>query len=241
MIYNMTIDTPSYMCDVDDRLHTWAAVRLCQEVTEYHGNATGIGFKTLVQQNRAWVITRALYNIYRLPNAFEKISLDTWSRNNNGLIAYRDYRVTNADGEVLLTGTSAWPMIDMTTRRVLRLNDIIANYENHAECATQFESLPKLKMPAPESMQHVAQRTVSYAMLDHTQHMNNSEYIKLIFDCLNAVGFKSDKPFVLDIGYQHESRLGEQLDILQAIDADPFCYEITNPRGISVSARIYPL
>ena len=78
-------------------------------------------------------------------------------------------------------------------------------------------------------------------MLDHTQHMNNSEYIKLIFDCLNAVGFKSDKPFVLDIGYQHESRLGEQLDILQAIDADTFCYEITNPRGISVSARIYPL
>ena len=111
MIYNMTIDTPSYMCDVDDRLHTWAAVRLCQEVTEYHGNATGIGFKTLVQQNRAWVITRALYNIYRLPNAFEKISLDTWSRNNNGLIAYRDYRVTNADGEVLLTGTSAWPIV----------------------------------------------------------------------------------------------------------------------------------
>ena len=44
MIYKQQIDIPSYLCDIDDHLHTWAAVRLCQEVTEYHGNATGIGF-----------------------------------------------------------------------------------------------------------------------------------------------------------------------------------------------------
>ena len=59
MIYKQDLQVPSYLCDVDDKLHVWAAVRLCQEVTEYHGNATGIGFKTLVAQNRAWVITHA--------------------------------------------------------------------------------------------------------------------------------------------------------------------------------------
>ena len=99
MIYKQELEVPSYLCDIDDRLHVWAAVRLCQEVTEYHGNATGIGFKTLVQQNRAWVITHAYYNIYRLPMAFEKIMLNTWSRGNNGLIASRDYRVLTEGGE----------------------------------------------------------------------------------------------------------------------------------------------
>ena len=110
MIYKQEIEVPSYLCDVDDRLHVWAAVRLCQEVTEYHGNATGIGFHTLLAQNRAWVITHAYYNIYRLPMAFEKIMLNTWSRGNNGLIAYRDYRMVGVviAGEGLGRSCKQW-------------------------------------------------------------------------------------------------------------------------------------
>lgn len=238
MIYKMEIDTPSYMCDVDDRLHLWAAVRLCQEVTEYHGNATGIGFKTLVAQNRAWVITRAFYNIYRLPMAFERIILSTWSRCNNGLLAYRDYRITTADGEELLTGTSAWPMIDMTTRRVLRLNDIISGYENHPDCATQFSELPKLRMPVMDDQEPAMQRIVGYTMLDHTLHMNNSEYIKLIFDNLMPNGFDCSRAFTLDIGYQHETRIGETLSLFHKNIDGSECLQIKNPRGVSVSAVV---
>ena len=128
MIFSQHIEIPSYLCDINDRLHTWAAVRVCQEVTEHHGNSTGIGFYKLLERNHAWVITRSLYNIYRLPNAFEAIDLSTWSRGNNGLIAMRDYRMNAADGEQLLTGTSYWAMIDMTSRRVVRLTDEIVGY-----------------------------------------------------------------------------------------------------------------
>ena len=238
MIYKQDLQVPSYLCDVDDRLHVWAAVRLCQEVTEYHGNATGIGFKTLVAQNRAWVITHAYYNIYRLPMAFEKIMLNTWSRGNNGLIAYRDYKMVGDDGEVLLTGTSAWPMIDMTTRRVLRLNDIIANYENHPECATQFEKLNKLQVPEMSDDDLVMQRPVCYAMLDHTQHMNNSEYIRMIFDYLCEQGYSTAQTFALEMNYAHESRLGDTLNLYAKIVDDVRYIKISNSRVVSITARI---
>ncbi len=238
MIYKQELEVPSYLCDIDDRLHVCAAIRLCQEVTEYHGNATGIGFKTLVQQNRAWVITHAYYNIYRLPMAFEKIMLNTWSRGNNGLIAYRDYRMVGENGEVLLTGTSAWPMIDMTTRRVLRLNDLIANYENHPECATQFEKLNKLQIPEMTEADMVMQRPVSYAMLDHTQHMNNSEYIRMIFDCLHEQGYSTAQPFALEMNYAHESRLGDTLNLYAKRVDDVRYIQIANSRGTSITAKI---
>lgn len=241
MIYKQELEVPSYLCDIDDRLHVWAAVRLCQEVTEYHGNATGIGFKTLVQQNRAWVITHAYYNIYRLPMAFEKIMLNTWSRGNNGLIASRDYRVLTEGGEELLTGTSAWALIDMNTRRVMRLNDVVANYENHPECATQYDKLAKLQVPDMSDDDLAMQRTASYAMLDHTRHVNNSEYIRMIFDSLHEQGFSTAQPFTLEMNYANETRPGETLNLYRKCIDNAQYIKITHSRGTAITAKITPI
>ena len=240
MIYKQNIDVPSYLCDIDDHLHTWAAVRLCQEVTEYHGNATGIGFKTLVAQNHAWVLTRALYNIYRLPNAFENIDLTTWSRGNNGLIAMRDYRVLAGD-ETLMTGTSYWALIDMQSRRVVRLNNLIANYENHDMLATEHAELQKIKLPDMNDGAIAIQTPVTFAMLDHTRHMNNTEYIRLIFDVLHNVGFSSSQPFTLELNFLLESRENELLTIRHKQIDNTHFFQINNPRDLSVTARISPL
>ena len=241
MIYKQQIETPSYLCDIDDRLHTWAAVRLCQEVTEYHGNATGIGFHKLMEQNRAWVIVRALYNIYRLPSAFEKIELSTWSRGNNGLIAFRDYRMTSESGELLLTGTSHWPLIDMTTRRALRLHDVIEHYENHDILATDHAAVDKITLPEMTDADLAAQHTAAFSMIDHTRHVNNSEYIKLLFDSLHTAGFDTKQPFCMELNYQLESRLGETLSVYHTTADGVHFLQINNPRASSVTAKISPL
>jgi acyl-ACP thioesterase len=236
MIYRQNIEVPSYLCDINDRLHTWAAVRLCQEVTEYHGNATGIGFNTLVAQNHAWVITRAFYRIDRLPMSFDKISLATWSRGNNGLIAYRDYLVTDSDGGKLLTGTSCWAMIDMVTRRVVRLGNVVTNYENHPDLATEFETLPRLVLP--DMGECVMEREVVSSMLDHTKHVNNSEYIRFIFDYLSNNGFDTSKPFSLDLSFHLETRPHERLQLSHCVDSGIHYLQIVNPRGLSVTACV---
>lgn len=238
MIYRQIIETPSYLCDVDDRLHTWAAVRLCQEVTEYHGNMTGIGFKTLLAKNHAWVITRALYNVYRMPDAFEKVELSTWSRGNNGLMAFRDYRMVTPGGETLLTGTSYWTLIDMTARRVIRLGDVVEGYENHNIMATEHSELQKIKLPDMTDADRIVERSVSFAMLDHTRHVNNSEYIRLAFDVLHDAGFDAKKQFVLELNYQLESRKDETLALQHKLLDGTHYIRVDNPRGVSVIARV---
>lgn len=240
MIYRQTIDIPSYLCDVDDRLHTWAAVRLCQEVTEHHGNATGIGFKTLLAQGHGWVITRALYRVRRMPDAFERVKLSTWSRCNNGLQAMRDYRMESAAGDELLTGTSYWALIDLEARRVIRLGDVISHYEDHDIMATGLAELQKVKLPDMENADHVEQRQAHFGMVDHTHHVNNSEYIRFIFDVLHTAGFDTKHPFELEINYQHETRPGETLCLRHREDGGVHHLLITNPRGVSVAAQVRP-
>jgi len=241
MIYSQHIEIPSYLCDINDQLHTWAAVRICQEVTEHHGNATGIGFEKLLERNHAWVISRSLYNIYRLPKSFEEIDLNTWSRGNNGLTAMRDYRMLDTKGNELLTGTSCWVMIDMTSRRVIRLTDEIVGYENHDILATKHADLQKIKLPEMSDDDIVLHTPATFAMLDHTRHVNNSEYIKLIFDVLHDVAFNTHKPFTLELNFLMESRFGEMLTIHHRCIDDIHYLQVGNPRAVSVTARILPL
>ena len=237
MIYRITQDTPSYLCDRNDRLHAWAAVRLCQEVSEYHSNSTGIGFQ-LMSQNRAWVIVRSYYEMLRRANSFENITLNTWSRGSDGLFAFRDYRIVNQSGEVLLTGTSYWTLIDFNQRRAVRLKGYFDNYEYHDECATSRQTLVRLAMPQMNDDDTVFQQVVRDSIIDHTQHVNNSEYIKLIFDALADTSFDSDRPFSLELNFNHETRPGDTLTVQLKEQVDAYYAQILNAQGSSVTARM---
>ena len=237
-VYQQTIDTPSYLCDRNDKLHTWAAVRLCQEVSEYHSNASGVGYEELLKQNRAWVISRAYYIIYRRPVSFEKIMLSTWSRGNDGLFAFRDYRVEDMNGETLITGTSYWPLIDYDSRRAVRLKDIISQYDIYPEQATDHCALEKLKLPSMKTPDGLFCHEVRLSMIDHTQHVNNSEYVKLVFDSLAETNFDLGRPFAVEVNYQNETHLGDTLSVSRIQDDDTYWFQIRNSRGLSVVSKI---
>ena len=241
MVYSMNQVVPSYLCDRADRLQPWAAVRLCQEVTEYHGNSVGGGFETLVAQNRAWVIVRSYYEFRCRPAAFGHIAMDTWSRGNDGLFAFRDYRVTGADGSTLLTGTSYWTLIDYAQRRAVRLHDHVGIYDIVDEKATCRERLERLAMPKMEQPDLEYGLQARHSMIDHTGHVNNSEYIKWIFDALEQCGFDADRPFSLELNFQHETKPGDTARIAVKKQDQDFYALVTNSSGTSVTARISEL
>lgn len=238
MIYSMQQEVPSYLCDRNDRLHPWAAVRLCQEVTEYHSNTLGVGFDKLVVDNRAWVIVRSYYEFHRRPAAFEKVTLNTWPRGNDGLFAFRDYRINGADGEVLLTGTSYWSMIDYERRRVLRLGGYIDAYEAHDELATGRSTIDKLQMPDFDEADTIIRMQSRHSMIDHTGHVNNSEYIKWIFDALNELQFDFDRQFSLELNFQHETKPGDTVAVMARRSDDSYYAQVINSQGIGVVAKI---
>lgn len=237
-IFNWELETPAYLCDRRDKLHPWAAVRLCQEVSEFHSKTTGIGYEELLRQNRIWIISRAYYIIYRRPMAFEKIMLSTWSRGNDGLFAFRDYRMTNAEGETLMTGTTYWLMIDYTTRRPIRLKEAMATYEYHDEEATNHSVLDRLRLPDMSNPDGQFEQLALYSLIDHAQHVNNSEYVRLVFDSLMQTEFDIDKPFSLEMNYQHETQPNDMLSVLRKQDNGATFVQISNSHGLSVAAKI---
>ncbi len=236
--YAKAMEVPDYLCDRDDRLHTWAAVRLCQEVSELHSKATGIGYETLREKNLIWIISRAYYIIYRRPRAFEKVMLSTWSRGNDGLFAFRDYRMESTEGEALLEGTTYWPLINYETHKPVRLNDTLADYECSSQRASDRDTLERLRLPDMSDADGRMESVAHYSMIDHVGHVNNSEYVRLLFDSVMQTGFDLGRPYSLELNYNHETEPGDRLAVLRKQDGDAHWIQITNSRGVSVSARI---
>ena len=153
------------------------------------------------------------------------------------MFAFRDYRMTDESGETLLTGTTYWPMVDFTTRKPIRLKEIMSHYECCTEEATEHSILERLKLP---DMDGRFESPARYSMIDHAQHVNNAEYVRLVFDSLMQTDFDLDKPFSLEVNYQHETQPDDTLSVSRKQDNDAVWIQICNSRGLSVAAKITP-
>ena len=236
--HHLTLELPSYLCDRNDRLYVWAAMRLFQEVVEHHSIANGLGYKEMLEQNRIWILSRAYYMICRLPRLGEKIMLSTWARGADGLFAIRDYEMTSAEGQTLLAGTAYWPLMDYAAHKPVRLNGILDNFAFNTVQATDRATLNRLRLPDMSQPDGHMEQPVRFAMIDHAQHVNNAEYIKLIFDCLMQSDFDLDRPFSLELNYNHETQPGDKLSLLRKHTDGTDWFQISNSQGLSVTAKV---
>lgn len=232
----------SYLCDYTDHLSVWGVARLFQEVAEYHTNETHIGYHDLIADNKAWVLTRMRYELHEMPAAFSNVTLHTWSRGCESVYALRDFELTDADGRCLCTATANWVVIDFETRKVCRLNDIMSHYDHHDRTATQVSKLEKLRLGSMDNAQQVLQMQVRESMLDHTQHVNNAEYLRWASDYWprqdNPIATHS--PFnhtSIDVNFLAETRMAETVSVVRCHTENSTDFQIANPRGISVVMR----
>lgn len=234
MIFEESYTILSLMCDANDKLSLWGVARLFQEVAEHHTSITHIGFEDLMKEQKAWVLSRMYYRFTRLPAVGETVALKTWSRGTNGLFAFRDYQMVDNDGNIIISATSDWVLIDFMKRHACRLYDIMERYEHHDICATEKDHFDKLKLPEFDSNAPLSIVSVRESMIDHTQHVNNAEYLRLIDDSLNK---ESEHLQTLEIVFSNETHRQDQMNIFRIFADDAIFFQISNSREVAVKAK----
>lgn len=241
MIFTEEIKLSTIICDEDDLLTLWGLARLFQDVAEDHSKVLGVGYEDLKPQGKAWILTHVYYNIVRLPMAGERLTLKSWPKPDNGLIAPRDYQLIDNEGKICASSTSNWVILDTETRRVARLRNLLDATKYETIDATQYSKLEKLKMP--EGLQEKKSIDVPYSAIDHTGHVNNAEYMKWICDSIEEVckPRRSNRPDIKEfaINYLKETKYGDQNVKLSVLNnANDFYFQINNSNGISVNAKV---
>jgi acyl-ACP thioesterase len=212
---------------------------LLQQAADNHTKLFGIGFQQLQEQHKAWVLCRTYYDVRRLPMDYEEVTVRTWSRGTDGLYAWRDFEMTDSQGTVIVAGATSWVVIDTNARHVVRLGEIVKGFESHPDMATDRDKLGRIRFPKGEEGELVVEhQQVKYSMLDHTQHVNNAEYIKWIFDNLPE-GTTQSAPFKLDVEYLQETRPDDEVSIHRLCQPDgTLLFKISNPRTTAVVATL---
>ena len=139
----------------------------------------------------------------------ETLQGKTWPVSGKGMKARRDFHFTDGKGETVMKATSIWLVIDLETRRPLRVAPYIEGFTVNEENALEGES-PKLSFPSPGPSGDKVQ--VPSSALDLNEHVNNVYYVTRAMDGISEDFKKGMDIKEISINYMDECFLGDILE-----------------------------
>ena len=221
--------------EVDDRkklrLHNLENYLL--EVAGTVADDLGFGIQKLHPIGLTWILTRMSIEINELPGPCEPIRFETWIESNAHMLSTRDFRIYT--GERLIGQCkSIWAVLDMQKREIVNVFD---NPIFEGCVDGEVIDLQRVRMTTIPEPTGVVTHKVVYSDLDYNCHCNSCKYLESM---LNA--YLPDyygKRVRLDISYQKEVVLGDELQTYYLVTADGVQYQQKNGDGeTSCSAKI---
>ncbi len=166
-------------------------------------------YKELFEQKRAFVLSSIRLEMHAPIFAYESIIARSWACPSRGVNFVRCYEIER-DGEILCEAASSWALVSTDEKRLCAVEEIdTSNY--YMDEPVQTERPVRVRIPSALPMSLVGEYTVQLSDIDMNGHMNNTNYPRIICNCLP----NAQKLRVRSIGiyFPNEAVLGETLKI----------------------------
>ncbi len=176
-----------------------------QEVAGNNAKDLNFDITDLHEDDRTWVLHRMDIKIDTFPKWRDTITIETWPAAGDALRAYRNYRILDDQGAELGCCLSYWMMLNMKTRRPVRMTQEILNTR-----LSEREHVLEVKSNRISSVSDVMDEVsfkVRRSDLDMNLHVNNATYIDWMLESLSLKEASSIQSF--DIIYMHEGLEGD--------------------------------
>ena len=97
-------------------------------------------------------------------------------------VIFPRYFTIEKDGQLVAEGFSQWTLVDLETRRIVRVKSTGIEVPEVSVTMTPPERLKSLNIPVTNHYQ------VVYSDLDMNGHMNNTQYLRVAYD---FIGWKN--------------------------------------------------
>lgn len=213
MTFEEKVRVCTYECDLNQHWKPAAFFQHLTETASRHIDALGVGFNDLYPRDLFWVHSRMKIQFYAFPQVDDTVTIRTWGKGIQQKLFYiRDFEVLSAEGARVAAATSAWLIINGSTRRIIPPHSLNLNLPMSAEQVGLDEPLEKLGLN--QSGEERLRVRASYSMVDPVGHVNNSRYIEWICDSFPLEMFSQHQLESIQINYNHEIRPGEEAAIL---------------------------
>lgn len=202
---------PLRVSDFDCRrqLQPAGVLDLFQDAAGRHSADMGIGFDTMLEQHKMWILSGVQYRVIQTPNMYQTVRLHTWPLAPGAVTFRREYRMEDLQGNVLVLGTSDWAIIDSEKRKLLPAKGMYPFDSGFSEEKCFAEKMPHLRdfEPEREGMKFIPR----FSQLDMNGHVNNTKYANFVLDALALKPQETIDTF--QIHYQHELRLDQAVTV----------------------------
>ena len=183
---------PCYDTDFSCLLKPASFMDLAQELANVHAQVLGFGYDDLMRTRTAWVLSRMHIHFGTHPRWRQNVTLSTWHKGLDRLFYLRDFQMTDNAGNVLVSATTSWLVIDIDTRRLCRNAEIL---DAGTACMENAIDRPcgKVQVPAGVTETKAGEHKVSYSDVDMNGHTNNARYLVWAMDVLDY-GFAVTNP-----------------------------------------------
>lgn len=153
-----------------------------QDCSTFHSEDIGLGVDYFKKQHMAWVMCSWQIVVERYPELGERVRVGTLPYDFKGFIGYRNFLMTDAQGERLACANTVWSLIDTESGKPIRASrEMIARYTLE----------PKLEMDyAPRRIEVLEEGKkgepvqIKAHHLDTNHHVNNGQYVRIAMDSL---------------------------------------------------------
>jgi acyl-ACP thioesterase len=207
-----------YDTDLNGHIKMSAIANYLQESAWRHANHLGFGYEDAKKRNEFWVIVSLMIRIVEFPQWGQTITVETWPKGIDRLFAFRDFRITNSDGNVIGAATSSWMILDQDTRRPKSV-DIVKPVLHLASHQDILEENPPFLLAIKE-ISSTELRKVRFSEVDQHGHVNNTRYIDWCLDALPAEWHRTHRIKGMVINYISEVRADESIKISTGLHND---------------------
>ena len=186
--------------DMRSRILPSSVLDLFQDVAGEHAKALGVGYYDLLPEHKCWMILRLRYEVIEQPKMFSSVIVKTWPVESKRIEFDRDYVISDTEGNVLIKGTTAWAIIDVSDRQkpsLVMAKDFDLGLEEYiADRALEgrFERLaPKFEADGEPFV-----TKSGYTDIDTNGHVNNIRYSNFVLNALDLPPEKEIEFFRID-------------------------------------------
>lgn len=179
-----------------------------QDAAGMHARRLGVSVVDLRAQGFTWVLSRMHLVVDRYPRGGESVLMRTWPATRQGLFSCREFELLDGQGVVTGRATTSWALLNVATRRPVRLEGNLPHYPLLPRRAIEddFSTLPHF----PEAATTELTFRVLRDNLDINNHVNNAVFagwaLEAVPDELAAHALAG-----LEIAFRAEALYGESI------------------------------
>lgn len=154
-----------------------AVLETLQDCCTFQSEHLGLGLAWLKEHHRAWVLSSWQVVFVRFPQMGERIATSTWAYDFKNFFGYRNFKIEDEAGHVIVYANSVWAYLDTESGRPVRIPQEVAERYSLEE-PFPMEHAPR-KLKCPENMQAGEPIRVGHFFIDTNRHVNNSKYVMM--------------------------------------------------------------